>query len=341
MISAVNIKFTFLITCSLLLAGCFRQGRIETIKELQGEIFGSYYLVKYRGDLKEEVLLKDLNSFFEQFNNEFSTYQSDSVISQFNKSPANLPIKVSDRFIVMLKLAQKFHQETEGAFEPTLGPVIKAWGFGGGKDKKSEEEIKKAYQKVGFKFVHWDEKNSTVWKEKDGLELDVNAFAPGWAADLIGEMLLKKGVSHFMVDISGEILFKGFKAADTPWIGGIERPSPDLSKSVHLALKMSDLAMATSGNYRQFYDDQGLRRSHILDPRTGRPVEHSISSATVIAQSAASADAWSTAMMVLGSEGLALSEKNGIKVLLLEAKKNHFEEIVSRSMEKFIATQRL
>jgi thiamine biosynthesis lipoprotein len=145
-----------------------------------------------------------------------------------------------------------------------------------------------------------------------------------------------------MVDISGEILFKGTKSKEIEWVGAIEKPSPNRAQGVHLAFKIRDLAIATSGNYRQFFNENGQRKSHIIDPRTGGPVAHSISSASVIAKSAASADAWGTALMVLGTLGVAKAEKHGIKVLLLEAEgPEQFKEIVSDSMNKFIVGHRL
>lgn len=342
--SVVNLFKVFLMTSSLLfLAGCWPQKAEvskDEIQELKGDVFGSYYILKFRGNIDKAELLPDLDNFFKEFNNEFSTYQGNSVISKFNQSPKNTPLKVSARFIEMLKLAQKFYQETNGAFDPTLGPVIKVWGFGGGKEKKvpAEADLKKAMAKVGFSFVKWDEKASTVWKEKDGVELDVNAFVPGWAGDLIGEMLLKKNIKDFMIDISGDILFHGNKFEDgTMWIAGIEKPSKEYGKGIHIAVKMKNHAISTSGNYRQFFDENGERKSHIIDPRTGKPVEHHVSSASVISKSGVEADAWSTAMMVLGPKGLALSEKNDIKVLLLVAEKpGVFTELVSPSMERFI-----
>lgn len=324
------------------LISCQKQEPVNEIKELRGEVFGSYYLVKYRGELPVEKFQKELNGFFDEFNKEFSTYKKDSVISDFNRSPKNTKLHVSTRFIEMLKLAKEFHEETEGAFDPTLGPVIKAWGFGGGKKKSSDDEIKKAWNKVGFHHVKWDEKKNEVWKTLDRVELDVNAFAPGWAADLIGDMLIAHQVTNFMVDISGEILFRGMKDEKNFWIGGIEKPSEKHGASVHLAFKMKDEALATSGNYRQFFDENGSRKSHIIDPRTGRPVSHNVSSASVIADSAASADAWGTALMVLGTDGLALCEKHGKKVLLLKAvQPGQFEEITSDSMKAFLKAQQL
>lgn len=310
-----------------------------TPHEIKGEVFGSYFIIKYRGNYAPDIFRTEVAAFFDDFNTEFSTYQKDSVITQFNELSVNEKLNVRPRFIDMLKLAQKFYQETQGAFDPTLSPVIKLWGFGGGKRAKapSPAEIKKALSKIGFPSIKWDEKSLQVWKEKEGITLDVNAFAPGWAADLIGELLLDKKIAHFMVDISGEILVRGERGPGSPWIMGIEKPSKNLGEGVQLAFKLKSGAIATSGNYRQFYDEEGERFSHILDPKTGKPVTHSIASASVIAESCAEADAWSTAMMVVGKEGIPLAEGKGIKSYLINSPKaGVFEPTISPLMQNFL-----
>ncbi len=340
MISVVNPLKILLVACGLLLAGCLRnEAPKNEIQELKGEIFGSYYIVKYRGNLAKEEFLPKLNQFFNEFNNEFSTYQENSVISKFNQLKPNVKLKVSQRFIEMLKLSEKFYQETNGAFDPTLGPVIKAWGFGGGKVKKtpSDSDLKAAREKVGFTSIKWDEAKTTVWKEKAGLQLDVNAFAPGWACDLIGKMLEEKNVQDYMVDLSGDILFHGTKDGQAAWVAGVEVPSMKHGQGVQVAFRMKNQAVSTSGNYRQFFNEYGVRKSHIIDGRSGKPVTHTISSASVIADTCVEADAWSTAFMVLGPKGLDIAKKNDIKVLLLQAKKaNLFEKLYSPSMLSFI-----
>jgi thiamine biosynthesis lipoprotein len=324
----------------LFLTGCFFSNEKKSkIQEIRGEIFGSYYIVKYRGELNPSIFTQELNVFFKKFNDEFSTYQSDSLISRFNQLPDNQKIKTSQRFIQMLEFSQELFTHTQGAFDPTLGPVIKLWGFGGGEKRgaPSEALLRKVRQKVGFRHIKWDEISLEAWKLRDGVELDLNAYAPGWAADLIGEMLDLHQIENYMVDISGEIIIKGEKAPGREWIIGIETPSKTYAQGVQMALKLKDQAIATSGNYRQFFDDNGERRSHIIDPRTGKPVVHNITSASVIGATAAEADAWSTAIMVLGQEGIDLAEKNGIKVYLLEAiKPGEFKPIISPSMKTFI-----
>lgn len=333
--------------CSLLLAGCTPKTeevanviKSVSLHEIRGEVFGSYYLIKYRGDLPPEKFKSQLESFFSQFNSEFSTYQSDSVISQLNTAPANKKLKISPRFIQMLELARKLHEDTQGAFDPTLAPIIKLWGFGGGESKgtPSDKVLKKAQENMGFSKIQWDAVNNEVWKTTDAVTLDVNGFAPGWAADLIAEHLEKHDIQNYMVDISGEILVKGTRSPNSGWIMGVEKPSANLGEAVQIAFRMEDSALATSGNYRQFYDNQGERYSHIIDPKTLRPVQHRIASASVIAPTAAEADAWSTAMMVLGEKGMNLAQSKGLKVYLIKTiSPEKFESIFSPSMAEHMS----
>jgi FAD:protein FMN transferase len=332
MISGASLKFfplIFVLISGLFLTGCFFTGPQESIpvsdgvQEIKGEIFGSYYIIKYVGDLKRDSFNKELAIFFKDFNDEFSTYQKDSVITRFNGLVAQEKIVVSPRFIEMLEFSKSMHQKTSGAFDPTLGPVIKAWGFGGGGRKAipNQDLINRALSRKGMEKLKWNNDTKEFWKTVDGVEIDVNAFAPGWACDLIGEILEKHGISNYMVDISGEILLKGEKAPNSPWIIGVEKPSAKYAQGVQIAVKMINESISTSGNYRQFFNDQGERRGHIIDPRTGRPVKHLITSATVITKTAREADALSTALMVMGKDGLKWGEKNGLPVYLIEAKK--------------------
>ncbi len=312
------------------LASCTKKA--PEIVSIQGEVFGAYYIVKYRGDLDREKFKYELGEFFKDFNSAFSTYQKDSVISIFNQEPANKRIIVSVEFIELLKIAKKLFQQTDGAFDPTLGPVIKAWGFGGGAEKKipSAIELKNAMELVGFNYIQWDEKEVSVWKTKDGVQLDVNAFAPGFAADLVGKLLEKHKITNYMVDMSGEFVVRGDKGNGLAWIIGIEKPSENYQEAVQEILTLENQAIATSGNYRQFFNEKGEKLSHILDPRTGRPVDNNIASASAIAETSAEADAWGTAMMILGEKGIPLAQKHGVKVFLLKASgPNKFDEMMT------------
>jgi len=333
------VSLSLLCICILLL-GCQKHSEM---KVLQGEIFGSSYLVKYIGNLDTNKFSPELAKFFKDFNTEFSTYQSDSVISQFNRLEKNKKLKVSTDFISLLKIAQKLHQDTEGAFDPTLGPVIKIWGFGGAKKRTQAPESKKiqsALKNVGFTYLVWDELTSEVWKTKDSIQLDVNAFAPGFAADMIAKKLESHGIFNYMVDIGGEFTVKGKKNNGESWVIGIEKPDPE-NKTIQVAIRLEDESLATSGNYRQFFNEGGQRRSHIIDPRTGYPVDNVIASATVIASSAALADGWGTAMMILGEKGIDLAQRSGIKVFLLSAQSDkEFREITSEDFKKYLLLKR-
>jgi thiamine biosynthesis lipoprotein len=322
--------YQYIFVILLIMVGC--TPKPPEVISIQGEVFGSYYIVKYVGDLDRDVLKKELNQFFKNFNDSFSTYQKDSVISVFNMSKANERLIVSKEFIELLKIAQTLFEQTQGAFDPTLGPVIKAWGFGGAKEKKipSAKELAAARALVGFNYIKWDEKEVSIWKTKDGVQLDVNAFAPGYAADLMAKIFENHKVNNFMIDISGEFVIRGDKGDGHKWVIGIEKPSVNYAEGVQQILTVTNESIATSGDYRQFYNEKGEKLSHIIDPRTGRPVDNGIASASVITSTGALADGWGTAMMILGEEGILLAQKYGVKVFLLKTKsKDQYEEIMT------------
>jgi thiamine biosynthesis lipoprotein len=324
--------------CVLVFTSCSTTRR-QYQGEVQGDVFGSNYKIKYTGPLNQSQLEKDLEIFFKEFNQEYSTYQEDSTVSQFNRLPSNQKLNVSKRFIQMLNLAKRFYEETQHFFDPTLAPLIKAWGFGGGKFKikPSPKTIKAARELVGFHLIHWDEKTQQVWKIKNGVSLDLNAFAPGWAADLLGKYFISKGVSHFLIDISGELLAKGMKSENAPWLIGIERPNEVFTGETQLILPLHDQGISTSGNYRQFFLDKGVKRSHLIDPRLGTPIKNEVCSATVISSTAASADAWSTALMILGEAGLSLVEAQGNLAFLIKCENDGtFRTISGKEMDRYI-----
>ncbi|MFA5584888.1 MAG: FAD:protein FMN transferase [Bacteriovoracaceae bacterium] len=315
--------------------------KTPTIHQLQGNVFGSYYIIKWIGESDTTLLQAEIEKLFKDVNDEFSNYQGDSVVTQFNNLKANQKMKVSPRFIEMLEFCKKMNQISMGAFDPTLRPVIKVWGFGAGAKKQNkspkEEEIKLALTKVGMRNIQWDSKTQEAWKLMDEVEIDTNSFVPGWAADLIGLLLEDHKITNYMIDISGEFLVKGEKSLGHPWIIGIEKPSQDKGRGVQIALRIRNKSIATSGNYRQFFTENGVRKSHIIDPRTGKPVEHQIASATVIAGSALETDAWGTALMVLGHEGIEIADQLGLKVLLLEAiKPGEYKELSNKLMKDYL-----
>jgi FAD:protein FMN transferase len=326
------------------LTACNRNAPLpESPITLEGYAFGSTYTLKYFGTAEATALKKKVEQFLQEFDQEFSTYRPDSIITRFNQIQPGLHLKVSSRFIAMLKLAKALHIETGGAFDPSLGKSIQLWGFGGSERKTipTRHELAIAKSNSKMDMIAWDEANHEVWKTQT-VVLDVNAFAPGWAADLLGQQLKQQGLNDFMVDISGEILFQGKRPDGSDWIGGIETPNEKNAGKVHLAFRISNQALATSGNYRQFRMQNGKKKSHILSPETHQPIENNIASASVIADSAARADAWSTAMMVKGEKGIEDAKKAGVKAyLILLHEDGSLKPLMNPSMKEFLQSNQI
>ncbi len=303
-----------LILCTLLLAGCFfSEPKVEAPLEFEGHAFGAYYKVKYLSGptTPSPVALKaEVEDLITRYDQEFSLWKESSQLTQFNKSQNLEPLKVSDWAIELTVESQKLYEGTLGAFDPSIKTLVNLWGFG--KDKSPEtptdDEISKALRSVGFNLLEIDAQNKT-WKKKiPSLQLDFNAVAPGHVSDLITKLLQKRGISHSLVDVGGELFASGERAESQPWRVGIEKPSEVLGEALMATVPLRG-GIATSGSYRSYIDTKKGRISHTIDPRTGKQPLHKIISATVIAASALEADAWATALMVIGPEALNENSK--------------------------------
>ncbi len=303
-----------LILCTLLLAGCFfSEPKVEAPLEFEGQAFGAYYKVKYLsgpttpgpGALKAEV--EDLIKRYDQ---EFSLWKENSQLTEFNKSESLEPVKVSDWAIELSVESHKLYEGTLGAFDPSIKTLVNLWGFGKDKSPESptDDEISKALKSVGFNLLEIDAQNKT-WKKKiPTLQLDFNAVAPGHVADLLTALLEKRGVSHSLIDVGGELRARGERAAGQAWRVGIEKPSQVLGESLMASVPLVG-GIATSGSYRSYIETNKGRISHTIDPRTGKQPTHKIISASVIAPTALEADAWATALMVVGAQALDVNSK--------------------------------
>jgi thiamine biosynthesis lipoprotein len=268
----------------------------------QGNIFGTYYNVRYEGT-------EDLHTAIQQrlleFDHSLSMFNKNSVISQINRNEA---VQTDSLFEHMFYEAQAISQLSNGAFDITVAPLVNAWGFGTSEAKRREgEEVKgkidslKAF--VGYRNIQLE--GHTLLKNDERIILDASAIAKGYACDVIAELLLQNDIENLLVDIGGEVVVKGYNDKGQAWRVGITRPTIDATgaeKELQEVIASTDLCMATSGNYLQYYYQDGQRRSHTIDPRSGYPVEHSLLSATVVASSCMRADALATACMVLGAD---------------------------------------
>lgn len=252
-------------------------------------------------------------------NRRMSTWDPDSELSRFNASASVAPVAISRETFDVLQGAVEINRLTGGAFDITLAPLVDAWGFGAVAAPSSPDEATLAglREAVGANLLELDEAGPTARKKDPRVRCDVSAIAPGYAADRLAALLAARGYGDFLVDVGGELVARGRNDRGTPWQVAIERPQVD-GRAIERTVSLRDLAIATSGDYRKYHEVDGRRVAHVVDPRTARPIEHRLASASVVHGDAMRADALATAMMVLGpDEGLALAEREHLAVLFL------------------------
>jgi thiamine biosynthesis lipoprotein len=246
-------------------------------------------------------LQKDIKEALMEVDNSLSPYNPNSIISRINHNQDTL---LNEHFTHVFELAQHISAETKGAFDITVAPLVNAWGFGFKHSIDIEPSvIDSLRQFVGYEKIRME--NGKIVKADERIMLDCSAIAKGYGVDRVAHLLDKKGVEHYMVDIGGEVVVKGKNPRMKTWRIGINKPIEDslsINQELQTILEVSNVGMATSGNYRKFYYKDGKRYAHTIDPRIGTPVQHSILSATVIAKDCTTADAYATAFMVMGRE---------------------------------------
>lgn len=293
-------KLLLWISLAVLSLACDDQS--EKLRVISGETMGTTYQIKYfsqsNADIKAEV-----DSVLIAVNASLSTYIPSSTISRFNQ--ATTFSVVDDYFLSNFNKAVVIGRESDGAFDMTVMPLVNAWGFGFKKMANLVDSalIDSLLQNIGPDKI-WL-RNDTLYKSKPEVMVDFSALAKGFGVDEVSRFLMAKGIKQFMVEIGGELFASGSKPFDEDWLVGIEKPIDDpsgMQKEVELVLPLKDKAMATSGNYRNFYVRDGKKFAHEINPKTGYPVNHNLLSATVIANDCMTADAWATAFMVMGFE---------------------------------------
>lgn len=302
----------------------------------EGKIFGTYYNIRYeaKGDLQDSI-----NAALQAFDNSLSMFNPHSVLSAIN---ANRDTTTDAAFETMWAEAERVHTLSHGAFDITVAPLVNYWGFGN-KVKSQEsrvESIDSLCEFVGFDKVALVEHK--VVKSDPRIQLDAGAVAKGQACDMIADVLRRNGCANYLVDIGGEVVAHGVNDKGDKWHIGITKPNINnegAQDELQQVLAVSDAAMATSGNYRNYYYDGGERRSHTIDPRTGYPVQHSVLSATVISSTCMRADAMATACMVLGAdEALDMIRRaEDAACYLIVAQNDSLVTLTSPNWDDFIA----
>ncbi len=264
-----------------------------------GEAQGTYYLVTYY-DSRSRDLQPKVDSLLKAFDMSVSLWEPESILSRINRGDTTA--SPDDIFKHNFNISKQIAKETDGAFDFTIGPLVKAWGFGPlDRSEITPQLIDSLSLLVDYRKVNLV--NDKVIKEDPRISFDFNAVAQGHSVDLIAEMLINLNITNFIVDVGGEVYASGLKPDGSNWLVGIEEPAGSMhdERVISKIIKVKDRAIATSGNYRKYYEKDGMRLSHTIDPKTGYPVDHSLLSVTVMAEDAALADAYATAFMVMGN----------------------------------------
>lgn len=261
-----------------------------------GLVFGTSYNITYQSN---DNLKPEIEKALAEVDASLSPFNEKSVITHVNKNEA---VTLDDHFITVFRLSSEIYKDTEGAFDITVAPLVNAWGFGFKNGITPDRHaIDSLMQFVGFDKVKLQD--GKIIKTDDRLMLDCSAIAKGYGVDAVARLLKSKGIDNYMVEIGGEIVASGENPKGAPWRIGVSKPDDDsvsVSNEIQGIIKISNRAMATSGNYRNFYYKGGKKYAHTIDPKTGCPVQHSILSATVVSDECAKADAYATAFMVMG-----------------------------------------
>lgn len=333
--------------CSLCLLACHKSPEVVTIT---GKTMGTTYSVKYIDDgqikIKPIEMHGQIEEILKEVNNKMSTYISTSELSQFNQNTqVDTPVEISADLAFVLKEAIRLHGVTEGALDVTVGPIVNLWGFGPEKRQPNEtleEQVEKRRAWVGIEKMKLTEQGDKFYLAKTvpQLYIDLSSIAKGFGVDKVAAHLATKGIANYLVEIGGEINAKGKNIEGKDWQIAIEKPNFDGIRVVSQIIGLKDFSMATSGNYRNYFEENGRRFSHEIDPKTGYPIEHRLASITVLADSTMTADGLSTGLYVLGEEkALEVAEKYNLLVYLISKTEKGFEAKMSSAFEKLLNEQ--
>jgi len=287
--------------------------------EFRGTTMGTTYSVKIVAPGASSAEQSSIRAMIEErlgaVNQLMSTYDPESELSRFNLSRSTGAFPVAPETLEVFRVAQQVSEITGGAFDVTVGPLVAAWGFGATDRvpaRPPQQELAALRDRVGYRLIEIDPSAKTIAKNHPDTVCDLSAVAKGYAVDVVAQRLLERRYGDFLVEVGGEMKARGERAGGGPWRVAIERPAA-AQRSIFKVVELSDRALATSGDYRNYYELDGVKLSHLIDPRSGRPIAHRLASVSVVHASAAHADALATGLGVLGpDEGYTLAERLGL-----------------------------
>lgn len=312
----------------LAVPGC-RQPSAEASIALEGRTMGTTWHLRVAGDdvPGASAIRSAVQAELDAVEAAMSTWRDDSEVSRFNRSTSTDWIPVSPGVASVVGEALEISHRSDGAFDITVGPLVRRWGFGPREAGAAGEADGPAG--IGFRHLEVRHEPAALRKDLPIVEIDLSAIAKGHAVDAVAGRLVELGIERFMVEVGGEVRTRGARPGGGPWRIGIELPDPT-RRAIDSAIPLRDLSMATSGDYRNFRDTGEGRFAHVIDPRSGRPVTHDLAGVTVVAENCRTADAWATALLVLGMEsGYVVAEREGLAALFIRRTDEGFPKVAT------------
>ena len=324
MLKIFEFRTKFLLLLFLSLVACRDTNQLNPYPFVYTEmIMGTSFTIKVTKlpeTIKIATLKSQIKNLLDQLNGDLSTYEPKSALSLFNQTLNSDWQVIPNSLLTVLVEAQRMSELSVGAFDISVGKLVNLWGFGiepMSFTTPDESILKEILATTGYQYLLIDQSASKIKKQQPALYLDLSAIAKGYAVDQVALLLEVQGINDYMVEIGGEIRLKGQNISGAGWKIAIEKPTPE-KRVIQRVVSISNIAMATSGDYRNFFELEGTRYSHTLDPRTGYPITHQLASVTILSESAMTADALATAIMVLGEDaGYQLAQQQNIAALFI------------------------
>lgn len=330
----------FYVSFCLILLACNYKKQTKQKVEIAGFAQGTTYNIVYINEDGKNYQ-RAIDSTLIAIDNSLSTYNKKSLITKWNQSDDGNDVILDELFIDVHLASKEVYEKTNGAFDPTVAPLVNLWGFGfENKDVINANIIDSTLKFIGYHQLDFLQNEKKLIKTQPKIMLDYNAVAQGYSVDVLGKILEKRGIVNYLIEVGGEMKAKGVNMQDTLWRIGVDKPLPNLAtRELQAIVHLNNKSLATSGNYHKFYIKDGKKYAHTINPKTGYPIEHNLLSATVIADKCAIADAYATAFMVIGLEESKkiLSENNNLDALLIySTEKGNLETFVTEYFKQFI-----
>lgn len=334
---AVLIRFFAVLAFTVLLSNCAPKQEAEV--HLTGPTMGTVYNIKYvpEGEIDSIKLQSEVDGVLLEVNQLMSTYMPDSELSRFNQWQSTEPFPLSAETLKVMEEAKRLGALSHGLLDVTVGPLVNLWGFGpDARPTKipSDQQILAAKVRIGLDRLQLQ--NTTASKTHPDLYVDLSTIAKGYGVDRVAEVLQQNGIKNYLVEVGGEMRLSGKKTNGSDWRVAVEKPVTS-ERAVERIISVGDNAIATSGDYRNYYEQDGVRYSHLIDPTTGRPITHNLVSVTVVTASSMTADGLATALNIMGKDkALALAEENDLAVLLITKEADGFKEYTSAKFDQLV-----